>query len=401
MNATTWWEAALLCPTIHIHLFACAVSLAATFLWWNSYHRKLTPRPRSEHGSQCNDPNCLRCHSFSQFHIRSFQTNAKILRRLAKLEPEMFEGTRKEIWRAIEDLERRQEGIRDSTNKASRPRITGNTTSGSAIPLSPQLGQNPSVFFLPGLEAVPWHCVAQCHDQCPCMNIWKTIPPSKNSPPTPLTGDLEALQKSYPIIRQEFLDFLSSNQPFNPFDPKVYTSANVGNNMQPEWSSIYLYHQGRRQVETCKINFPRTTEILETQCPHLMAGKCGFGSVYFSKLEKNTKVKEHCGPTNIRWRCHLPLIVPTSTNSCLCVGVPGVNEKSSGWEEGVPLLFDDSFLHSAVHHGVLSAGNGDPSPTTKKADMGGARTVLIVDFWHPALSEPDRISLAVLYPPGS
>jgi hypothetical protein len=31
----------------------------------------------------------------------------------------------------------------------------------------------------------------------------------------------------------------------------------------------------------------------------------------------------------------------------------------------------------------------------------GARIVLIVDFWHPALSEMDRNALGVLYPPGS
>jgi hypothetical protein len=27
--------------------------------------------------------------------------------------------------------------------------------------------------------------------------------------------------------------------------------------------------------------------------------------------------------------------------------------------------------------------------------------VLIVDFWHPSLSESDRNALGVLYPPGS
>jgi len=89
-----------------------------------------------------------------------------------------------------------------------------------------------------------------------------------------------------------------------------------------------------------------------------MAGECGFGSVYFSKLGRNTKVKEHCGPSNVIWRCQLPLIVPPTSpgrnetrRSCLRVGLAVSNEKFVCWEVGKPILFDDSFLHSAVHHG--------------------------------------------------
>jgi hypothetical protein len=59
------------------------------------------------------------------------------------------------------------------------------------------------------------------------------------------------------------------------------------------------------------------------------------------------------------------------------------------WEEGVPILFDDSFLHSAVH--IANDDIGED----------GSRIVLIVDFWHPALSEADRNAISVLYPPGS
>lgn len=54
-------------------------------------------------------------------------------------------------------------------------------------------------------------------------------------------------------------------------------------------------------------------------------------------------------------------------------------------------MFDDSFLHSAVH----VRGEGDDVVND------GSRIVLIVDFWHPALSEADRNAIGVLYPPGS
>ena len=87
-----------------------------------------------------------------------------------------------------------------------------------------------------------------------------------------------------------------------------------------------------------------------------------------------------------------------SARSHLKVGLPGVNERCTEWEEGVPILFDDSFLHSAVHVG--DGSNGKKMNSNDDDRWNGARIVLIVDFWHPSLSEADRTALGVLYPPG-
>ena len=77
--------------------------------------------------------------------------------------------------------------------------------------------------------------------------------------------------------------------------------------------------------------------------------------------------------------------------SYLQVGNPTENQLTRvEWKEGVPILFDDSFVHSAVHAEDDSEGI-----------MDGARIVLILDFFHPALAEADRTALGVLYPPGS
>lgn len=296
-------------------------------------------------------------------------------------------------------------------------------------------------------------------------------------------GDIQALTNCYDIIKRELLEYLrlhstcdtnnrnsssSSSSPFQPFDSKVYTHASdstshnrssqhnsVSNDystqhqheekeeeqQEPEWSSIYLYHRGVIQSDTCQTYFPLTTNALQTQCTHIMAGSCGLGSVYFSKLGSNTKIKEHCGPTNARWRCHLPLIVPSSSlleddsycatnvddrqrrrrQSCLRVGKVGINEEYVYWKEGIPILFDDSFLHSAVHyHDVnhdddttdagydenASASSSKSSTNNKNSSncnnfMNGARIVLIVDLWHPSLTQSDRTAFGVLYPPGS
>ena len=115
-------------------------------------------------------------------------------------------------------------------------------------------------------------------------------------PPVATTGDIQVLIENYQIIKQELLDYLMSNDDsedsFTPFDSKVYTQAkgtNNTSNSSAEWSSIYLYHQGIRQSDLCNKHFPQTSQILELKCPHRMAGKCELGSVYFSKLKKNTK----------------------------------------------------------------------------------------------------------------
>jgi hypothetical protein len=454
---------------------------------------------------KCNDPNCLRCHSSSsQRHIQAFYSNVILLRRLVKLEPHLFEGMREELGSSIDvklkglELLKHQESSR-LTSIFSRDNKNNNNLMARfrtwmmreptlsypppSFSTCTQAGQNPTVFFLPGLETTPLHDESHCSggNSCPCLRLWKTEPiekmkdenktsPSKKKyrPIVSATGDINALQSGFDIIRRELLEFLTNNCTtttnkknednininininskrthhdqsseeeracFQPFDPKVYTHASGKQPQpQPEWSCVYLYHRGVRQSYLCDKYFPQTMHILETQCSHRMAGKCGLGSVYFSKLGRNTKVKEHCGPTNVRWRCHLPLIVPRCKSSStgdpktdsshvshrksfLRVGLTGVNERCVGWEEGKPILFDDSFLHSAVHYGgdtndsdeagfpvnhsVVDDNRNSENITTNN-NLHGARIVLIIDFWHPSLSEMDRTALGVLYPPGS
>ena len=422
--------------TVLICILVCII----TTIYWFWYRRpskiKNTTVSQDDKDNGCNDPNCLRCHSSSKHHIETFKSNVTTLRRLVKLEPALFDGMRDEIWSTIDNM--LAEHSKVNTSCAPSPSSvtpdasidTSTTTqlsSSSSSLLSPQQGQDPTVFFLPGLEATPFHHHGHflntteengdeslVFEECVCIRLWKRHTAIPNTPvgkkvfppPVATTGDIQVLIENYQIIRQELLEYLSGDDDedsFTPFDSKVYTQANNNtSNNDAEWSSIYLYHQGIRQSELCNKHFPQTSQILELNCPHRLAGKCGLGSVYFSKLKKNTKVKEHCGPSNIRWRCHLPLVVPkdSSNSSQLRVGLSGVNEECVGWKEGVPILFDDSFVHSAVHQ-VAEDDDENTSLNDNDDAFDGARIVLIVDFWHPALSEMDRNALGVLYPPGS
>lgn len=89
-------------------------------------------------------------------------------------------------------------------------------------------------------------------------------------------------------------------------------------------------------------------------------------------------MSKHHGSTNKKLRCHLPLRVPNSVPQ-------GQNTTGSGstapcWlrvgdvtvpvQEGVAIVFDDSFEHEAANE-----HNTEP------------RVVLVVDFWHPDFSD--------------
>lgn len=110
-------------------------------------------------------------------------------------------------------------------------------------------------------------------------------------------------------------------------------------------------------------------------------------------MAPDTHIKPHFGPTNKKLRCHLPLLIPsTSTPGSAPRGNPTDAKPSSSeqvitssWlrvadevrylEEGKCVVFDDSFEHEAM--------NTSSEP----------RVVLIVDFWHPDLTDEEVLIL--------
>ncbi|MGH7558102.1 MAG: aspartyl/asparaginyl beta-hydroxylase domain-containing protein [Gemmatimonadota bacterium] len=92
------------------------------------------------------------------------------------------------------------------------------------------------------------------------------------------------------------------------------------------------------------------------------------GLVYFSRLTPGAHIAPHCGPTNARLRCHLGLEVPPGAR--LRVGAD-----HRAWQEGRCLVFEDSFEHEVWN------------------DADRPRLVLILDVWHPDLSDAERWAL--------
>lgn len=170
--------------------------------------------------------------------------------------------------------------------------------------------------------------------------------------PAELDGT-ERLERASNAIRDEFLNIRSSPR-FRPHPQKL---AEPG-----QWGAFHFYAYGHRidrNHEAC----PETSKVIDS-----IAGTAGAGIVYFSALRDGTRVKAHCGVTNTRLRCQLGLF---AEEGC---GIR-VGSETRSWEAGKCIVFDDSFEHEAWNF------------------SGSERVVLIVDFWHPELTEWERLAI--------
>jgi aspartyl/asparaginyl beta-hydroxylase (cupin superfamily) len=129
------------------------------------------------------------------------------------------------------------------------------------------------------------------------------------------------------------------------------------------WSVCFLYERGRKNKENCSL-CPTATAVIETHRSITTIA----GMIYFSCLDPKTRVTRHKGPTNMRLRCHLGVEIP---EGC---GIR-VGEVTTTWKPGRCIVFDDSFEHEVWN---LSDQR---------------RTVLVVDVWHPDLSDDEVMLL--------
>ncbi|XP_053674416.1 uncharacterized protein LOC128724720 [Anopheles nili] len=169
--------------------------------------------------------------------------------------------------------------------------------------------------------------------------------------------ELELIRAQWTQIRDEGLALLSSEGVF------VNETENLRD--RGDWKQLELFSRGARLERNCA-RAPLTCRLVEQHFP--AARSCKRGQVKFSVMHPGTHVWPHCGPTNCRVRAHLGLSVPAGTSI-------RVAEETRSWENGKWLIFDDSFEHEVWHNGTAT------------------RLVLIVDFWHPDLSESQRRTL--------
>lgn len=204
-------------------------------------------------------------------------------------------------------------------------------------------GQCPNVFVVPGLTALPWHDVVEFGDDLDVLQ-------------TPKTADM--LRKEFQQIFNHPLSVWQTNQ----------TSG--------QWNVFHLVNQGQQIEQNCAI-CPHTWSLLRRlQSSCCMIGNV-FGNASFSVVKPGCHITSHCGPTNIRLRCHVPLYVPDSCSL-------RVNTTTRSWVEDDCLIFDDSFEHEVWH-------NGDSDD--------GDRVIFMFDLWHPDLTLEERSVVDVLFRP--
>ncbi|MBW4678315.1 MAG: aspartyl/asparaginyl beta-hydroxylase domain-containing protein [Desmonostoc geniculatum HA4340-LM1] len=196
-----------------------------------------------------------------------------------------------------------------------------------------QPGQNPD-FFYPGLTAKPWHNAADFE--------W-----------------IQTLENSFQIIRNELFNLGNKKGFVSYMQPE--TSDNY--RQRTDWFQYYFYLQGRKFEENC-LQCPETTKLLEA-IPKRTGVAC------FSALSPNTIIEPHCGPTNARIKCHLGLKIPLGCSI-------RVGDETRTWEEGKCFVFDDSFEHEV------------------RINATSSRIALIVDVWHPELTDSEVKALESL-----
>lgn len=172
------------------------------------------------------------------------------------------------------------------------------------------------------------------------------------------------LEQQYETIRLEFEEALKNIKEH----PLVDHGELQLTNGTGHWREIVMVGPGSgKGRKLC----PKTAKLLD-QVPGLKTlarARAGCGNAIFSTLGAGSRLRAHCGPTNVRLTCHLGVNVPTDCG--LRVG----NEVRE-WKKGKCLVFDDSWEHEVW--------NNSDQP----------RTVLLFNFWHPDLPagwHPDQL----------
>lgn len=171
------------------------------------------------------------------------------------------------------------------------------------------------------------------------------------------------LEANWEVIRNEALAIL--NEETGSFQLEAESLRDTG-----EWRQFTLYQRGNKEEKNCR-RTPKTCSIIE-RMPN--AKGCRRGQVKFSVMMPGTHVWPHTGPTNCRLRMHLGLVIPTTGSGArlACAGEMRI------WTEGKVMIFDDSFEHEVWQ------------------EAESLRLILIVDIWHPDLTEHEKKTLTAI-----
>lgn len=169
---------------------------------------------------------------------------------------------------------------------------------------------------------------------------------------------VSALHENYEAIRREI----------EGLDAGAFSDENEPIERNGSWTVLFLHERGRRNAPNA-MKLPTLSRIVDAYDNM----RTFSGGVYISRMAPNTVVAAHCGPTNIRVRCHLAIDIPEGDCGIRC------GQEQRNWREGRCLVFNDAVEHEVWNH-------------TERP-----RTVVIIDLWHPQLTCSERHMLIGLH----
>jgi len=203
------------------------------------------------------------------------------------------------------------------------------------VPKLPDLQEIDPEYF-PGLTSRPWWDIEECGE-------W-----------------IEKVKEGLPYVQGELADLLED-------DEALMVSDSVKNDvMGGGWSGFRLQRLGDWISKNCEL-FPQTVQLLkDAKAPLAMRG------VIVARQGPGSGVMPHSDGRNFFLTAHFGLCIPEKCS----VTVGG---ETRSWEEDGAIVLDTSYMHST------------------RNDSEEDRFVLIVDFWHPDLTEPEREALEYIY----
>lgn len=298
----------------------------------------------------CPNPNCVRCQKYKQI-----QSSAR--RRL----PHLIHEWKTKIKTENDDRINESFQLQRIIDGVTSNHYYNHSSNDDLAP-----GQQPTVLFLPRLQQQ-----MQQHHHLVQENVSHLHLKSCHA----FRNNKSSIKN---IILNEYLESQINNAQWTT--NHLGTIHDTNNNDNQLWEVLYLMNQGRWNHDNIYTYCPKTYSFIKENIYNLMEN-CIFGNVFISVLYPGTTIEPHCGPTNIRHRLHYALSVPNTKN----VPILKVRNEIFKWEEGEVFVFDDSLVHSAEFD--------------INCDTSEVRVVLVIDLWHPSLSDNERNLLSGLYPP--
>ena len=198
--------------------------------------------------------------------------------------------------------------------------------------------------FVRGLKSRPWHSPAQ-FELC------------------------RRLESAYEAIKAELLALSAAQSDWSRVGGRAVHDG--GLIQSGDWREVILLGDSD-QCFANRQKCPATSSALASRPEAVECARLGMGEALFSLLKPHTRLRTHCGPTNMRLTCHLGLVVPDECYITAGSGPPRT------WQEGKCIVFDDSYEHSVENRSDSS------------------RIVLLVNFWHPDLAPNQWAKMASL-----